>query len=29
MKMTVELSKKGLPCIWEQGGAYSTQEVAF
>lgn len=23
MKMTIELSKKGLPCIWEQGGAYS------
>lgn len=23
MKMAVELSKKGLPCMWEQGGAYS------
>lgn len=23
MKITVELSKKGLPCIWERGGAYS------
>jgi hypothetical protein len=23
MKMTIELSKKGLPCMWEQGGAYS------
>jgi hypothetical protein len=23
MKITIELSKKGLPCMWEQGGAYS------
>ena len=23
MKMTIELSKRGLPCMWEQGGAYS------
>lgn len=23
MKMTIELSKRGLPCMWEQGGSYS------
>lgn len=29
MKMTIELSKRGLPCMWEQGGAIATQEIVW